>query len=131
MKTLAQMVIKSHVNDQGNDQKPQKEHNIFEMILSNDNLPPREKAFDRISHEGVVLVAAGGETTARALTIATFFILTHKDTVLPRLDEEIRQVMPTESSRPPVKALERLPWLVSLRLSSLLISIDGTCIDTS
>lgn len=86
--------------------------NVFEMILANENIPPSDKVYNRISHEGVVTIAAGGETTARALTVATYFVLSHKDSVLAKLKAELGSAMPTTDSKPSIKDLERLPWLV-------------------
>ncbi|KAI2465613.1 putative flavonoid 3-hydroxylase [Annulohypoxylon bovei var. microspora] len=100
-------------------EKPTERRDIFQTILRNENLPTTEKAFDRISHEGVVTIAAGGETTARALTIATYFLLAEKNTILPMLQEEIEAVMPSPSSRPSIQELERLPWLTAVIKESL------------
>jgi cytochrome P450 len=60
-----------------------------------------------------VAIVAGGETTGRALTIATYHILANRETVLPRLMEELHEVMPEPGTRAPLKQLENLPWLVS------------------
>ena len=87
--------------------------NIFRTILADPTLPDAEKVYDRISHEGVVAIAAGGETTSRALATATFFVLEKRDTLLPPLLEEIMSVMPEPDSRPSIRELERLPLLVS------------------
>lgn len=87
--------------------------NIFRTILANPTLPDAEKDYDRISHEGVVAIAAGGETTGRALATATFFILEARETVLPRLMQELETVMPEPDMRPSIRNLERLPLLVS------------------
>lgn len=113
MQNLALKEIDYRLHRQQEIAKPRKQ-TIFEIILSNGNLPPAEKAFDRISHEGVVTIAAGGETTARALTMATYFVLSAKGTVLTKLQEELKNIMPDLSSTPPLKDLERLPWLVSI-----------------
>ena len=88
--------------------------NIFRTILADRTLPDIEKVYDRISHEGVVAIAAGGETTSRALATATFFVLEKRDTLLTPLIEEIMTVMPEPDSRPSIRELERLPLLVSL-----------------
>ena len=112
MQELAHSAIQTHTWRQDDTTHKRKANNIFTSILSNQNLPESEKAFDRISHEGVVSVAAGGETTARAMTIATFFILSSNKTVLTRLQDELKSVMPETSSRPSLKELESLHWLV-------------------
>lgn len=92
--------------------------NIFQLVLSRtNNLPPTEKAYNRMSHEGVVSIAAGGETTARAMTIATYFLLSEPE-ILRHLEEELQHIMPEPSSRPALRQLERLPWLVSRHSAS-------------
>lgn len=108
MEHQAKLAIEAHTTGEKS-----KKRNIFRTILGNPSLPDIEKVYDRISHEGVVAIAAGGETTGRALATATFFILEKRDTVLPRLVEEIKAVMPELDSRPSIRDLERLPLLVS------------------
>ncbi|KAI3332049.1 putative cytochrome P450 [Xylariaceae sp. AK1471] len=93
--------------------------NVFSMILSNDHLLPSEKVADRISQEGVVLVMAGGETTARTITTAIYFILRNKNTVQAKLEEELQQAMPEPSSRPTLQKLQSLPWLSAVIKESL------------
>jgi hypothetical protein len=85
---------------------------IFRAVLLNDGLPPHEKVYNRISHEAVTIMAAGGETTTSVLMMATYFILSGKETILQRLREEIESLMSSGDSRPSVAELERLPWLV-------------------
>ncbi|KAI1743354.1 putative cytochrome P450 [Xylaria scruposa] len=95
--------------------------NVFRMVLSNEQLPPAEKVANRISHEGVVAVAAGGETTARALATALYYILSNRDTVQDKLQKELEQVMPDPYSQPTLKELESLPWLSAIIKESLRI----------
>ncbi|KAI1505577.1 putative flavonoid 3-hydroxylase [Biscogniauxia marginata] len=94
---------------------------IFQTILSNNNIPLSEKASDRMSQEAFVSLSAGGETLARTMATATYFLLSNKNTVLLRLEEELKTVMPNPSSRPPLKELERLPWLTAVIKESLRI----------
>ncbi|KAH9885949.1 putative flavonoid 3-hydroxylase [Xylariomycetidae sp. FL2044] len=91
---------------------------VFDLILSNENLPLSEKAFDRVSQEAVLCVAAGGETTARSLTTATYYLLSHP-AALARLREELLAVMPDADSRPPLSRLEQLEWLTAVIKESL------------
>ncbi|KAI0169405.1 putative flavonoid 3-hydroxylase [Hypoxylon sp. FL1284] len=112
-----------------NQQRPRaagEKPNLFLAILSNDSIPPHEKAFDRISQEGVVAVAAGGETTARALTVATYFLLAGDKALLANLLSELRSAMPLQSSRPSVQELENLPWLTAIIKESLRIMALST-----
>lgn len=57
-------------------------------------------------------MAAGRETTARTLTVATFHLLANQD-VTARLKNELKSVMPEPESQVELRILEQLPWLVS------------------
>ncbi|CAD6568443.1 MAG: hypothetical protein ASARMPRED_001717 [Alectoria sarmentosa] len=101
--------------------------NVFESILASKVLPTKEKEANRIAQEGFVVLVAGGETTARVLTTATFHILAKKETVLLRLKEELATVMVDPDTQVDVKTLEQLPWLTavikeSLRITALVTS---------
>lgn len=85
--------------------------NIFHGILSNVEIPAEEKKPRRITQEGFLVMAAGGETTARVLTTGTFHLLANKDMVV-RLKAELRSIMPEPTSKVHLKTLEQLPWLV-------------------
>ena len=111
MRRLAKVAIDTHSQHERRAKSSGRRTPIFETILSNKSLPPSEKVFHRISHEGVVSIAASGETTARAMMVATYFLLSDK-IALNRLEEELSKVMPEKSSRPSLKSLESLPWLV-------------------
>ena len=89
--------------------------NIFQNILSSDSLSIEEKRRNRIAQDGFVVLAAGGETTGRVLTNATYHLLANKETALQRLKGELASVMPDPNMRADIKTLERLPWLVSSR----------------
>jgi cytochrome P450 len=90
--------------------------NIWTSIISS-KLPPEEKqAVVRMADEAFTLVAAGGETTARALCLALFHVLADKVFIMPHLMEELVSAMPETSTYPTLKALEQLPWLVCVQL---------------
>lgn len=59
-------------------------------------------------------MVAGGETTARILTLAFFYILANAS-VLVRLQEEIDTAVPDVGKAPALKSLENLPFLVGRR----------------
>jgi cytochrome P450 len=82
--------------------------------IYNGNLPIAERQPLRMADEAFALVAAGGETTAKVLTFATFHTLANRETVLPRLREELMSVMPSPTTKPDLHVLEQLPWLVSV-----------------
>ena len=90
-----------------------KHMNIFESILASKGLSAKEKEQNRIAQEGLVVIAAGGETTAQVLTTATYHLLVNQDTALLRLKKELASVMVQPDEEPDVKTLEQLPWMVS------------------
>ncbi|KAL8786111.1 MAG: hypothetical protein Q9213_002976 [Squamulea squamosa] len=101
--------------------------NIFQSILSSKSLPPREKERDRITQEALVVLVAGGETTARVLTTAAYHLLANQATALSRLKEELATVFVEQDTRVDVRDLEQLPWLTacikeSLRITALVTS---------
>ena len=86
--------------------------NIFESILASKVLSAQDKRADRVAQEGFVVLVAGGETTARVLTTATFHILANKETVLLKLREELTSAMVDPNAQVDMRTLEQLPWLV-------------------
>ena len=92
-------------------------HTILDR-LTDPSLPPRERTLQRIQDEGLTFILAGTETTARVLTVATFFLARDKS-VLYQLREELKQVMPLSMvlnpAMPRVSDLEKLPYLVSTK----------------
>ncbi|KAL6866099.1 hypothetical protein ACO1O0_002199 [Amphichorda felina] len=125
MENQAQMAVEASNSPEKN--APGQKRSIFRTILDSPTMPPVEKEYNRISHEGVVAIAAGGETTGRALATATFFILEEREVLLPRMLEELKTVMPEPDMRPSIRDLERLPLLTAviketLRINSLVSS---------
>lgn len=94
---------------------------IYHEILSS-NLPEEEKHLNRLAQEAFTLVVAGGETTARTLTVATYYTLATEG-VLPRLRAELEETMPDPCVVVEAKVLEGLPWLVSAQNCSKTISM--------
>jgi cytochrome P450 len=88
-----------------------KRHNIFHTILQS-SLPPQEKTQKRLGQEGVVAIAAGGETCGRMMSNALYYVLANKERVMPLLQQELLSVMPTPDTQPELKSLEQLPYLV-------------------
>ena len=86
---------------------------LFEHILSSKFLSAKEKEDVRIAQEGFVVLVAGGETTARVLTTATYHVLANRETVLRRLKDELTAIMRDPDIQVDVRTLEQLPWLVS------------------
>ncbi|KAI1814285.1 cytochrome P450 [Poronia punctata] len=94
-------------------QNPGDKFAVYRTLLHNDGLPAREKLYNRISHEAVTLMAAGGETTATALMIAVYFLLSNPE-LISKIREEVESVTPPGESRPSLADLERLPWLTAI-----------------
>jgi len=92
-----------------------KRHNIFRTILQS-SLPSQEKEQMRLGQEGFVAIAAGGETCGRMMSTAVYYVMAHKTQVMPRLSQELLEVMPTRDAQPDLKDLEQLPYLVSIPL---------------
>lgn len=92
---------------------------IFQAILDSD-LPPHEKLPQRLADEAIVVVSAGTETTARVLTVVTFFLyfqpayLQKLRTELEGLISELSDSVGFSRNDPlPLSRLEQLPYLVS------------------
>ncbi|EEQ34237.1 benzoate 4-monooxygenase cytochrome P450 [Microsporum canis CBS 113480] len=75
-------------------------------------VPAKEKELNRVSEEALAVLGAGTETTARVLTVGTFYLY-HDKSVLYRLREELKEVMPKPDSSITWTQLEQLPYLVS------------------
>lgn len=84
---------------------------IFHSI-DQSNLPPHEKAPERMAQEGITILAAGSETSARVIAHTLFHLLLDPDT-LGKVREEIEVVGMDLNQLPDVRVLENLPWLVS------------------
>ncbi|KAL4895287.1 cytochrome P450 [Aspergillus ambiguus] len=98
--------------------------NIYDKLTDN-SLPSAERTLQRIQDEGIVLLAAGTETTGRALTIASFYLGRNRDMV-KRLREELRTVMPRPTDMVSWTALEKLPYLTGVVYESLRLSYGLT-----
>ncbi|QLI70047.1 Cytochrome P450 monooxygenase sdnE [Metarhizium brunneum] len=95
---------------------------VFRELLGS-KLPPEEKTPARLSAEAQVLVSAGSETTAKALTVACFKLLTHP-AVLARLRDELETALPSFGLEPGLRLdqVQRLPYLTGVVKESLRLS---------
>lgn len=82
---------------------------IFDA-LTDAGVPPQERSARRLEDEGLIVVVAGTETTARTLTVASYHIFDNKP-LLRRLRDEIITVMPRPTSNASWAELEQLPYL--------------------
>ena len=83
--------------------------------LSDPSVPPKERSPRRLEDEGLLVLLAATETSARALTLAAFYLYQNKPLIM-KLREELQPVMPTPTTEASWTQLEQLPYLVS-RLS--------------
>ena len=88
-----------------------KHRTIYDQ-LTDPSIPSQERSLQRLQDEGLLLISAGTETTARALTTACFHVASD-DQVRKQLREELKTVLPTPTSPITWAELERLPYLVS------------------
>lgn len=99
-----------------NVQGKKAEGTVFQAILDSD-LPPCDKAADRLLQEALTVVGAGSETTAKALSFITFFVYSDEK-ILQKLREEIRNWEGISKTGLSLTRLEKLPYLVSHLQSS-------------
>lgn len=97
---------------------------IFHELLESD-LPPSEKGVQRLGDEAQTILGAGLETTAWALTVATFHILDNPS-ILKKLRHEIEQVMRDPYDRVEWQQLEKLPYLTGCIQEALRLSYGVT-----
>lgn len=82
---------------------------IFHELLESD-LPPREKAIDRLGDEAQLFLGAGLETTAWTLSTMSFYILANP-LILKRLQAELQEAIPDPNTIPGLIIIEKLPYL--------------------
>lgn len=82
---------------------------LFKALLGSD-LPPEELSLIRLQHEAMSVVAAGLETTKRALSVASFHLLNTPSALL-RLHQELADFIPDITKPPSLTELEALPYL--------------------
>lgn len=94
--------------------------------MLNSELPPQEKSTARLCDDGQVTVVAGTLTTAWALSVAIFYLLSQPDT-LGRLKDELKTALPDPSQQVPLAVLEQLPYLTACIQESLRLSYGVSC----
>jgi hypothetical protein len=120
-------VINLSKSQQGtNTDVKEQQNTIFRSCLESHHLDADEKKLNRLAQEAFTIIVAGGETTARVLTTATFYMVEHKERIIPRLHDELHSISSDLSEELSLKALEQLPWLVS-HLTSKCKSSPNRC----
>ena len=99
----------------GQAEKPAPKANFLYQILGSD-LPEREKSKQRMGQEAFSIIAAGGETVGRTLSLATYHLLSNP-AILERLRNELTEAHPNLRVPLAVTKLEHLPFLVSYHRS--------------
>ena len=97
---------------------------IFYEIINSD-LPEKEKSDARLAQDGQVVVIAGTLTTAWALCVAIFYLLSQPGT-LKTLKDELQTVLKGPSSTSTLAALEQLPYLTGCVQECIRLSY-GVC----
>ena len=94
------------------EKKPAKtsQKTIFDG-LTDSSVPPKERSPRRIEDEALMLILGGTETTARALTVAAFYLYQNKPLIM-KIRKELRPIMPTPATEASWTQLEQLPYLV-------------------
>jgi cytochrome P450 len=105
---------------QRDDSKDADHRTIFYEILNSD-LPPDEKSDARLAEDGQIVVIAGTLTTAWALCVAVFYLLSQPET-LKTLKEELAAAMEGSTEPISIAALEKLPYLTGCVQESIRLS---------
>jgi cytochrome P450 len=83
---------------------------IFESLLES-NLPEKDKSFDRLWQESLLVVGAGADTTANVCAQLTFHLLSNPDK-LATLKKELEEALPDAYEPVKLTVVEHLPYLV-------------------
>ncbi|GAO14689.1 uncharacterized protein UV8b_04626 [Ustilaginoidea virens] len=105
------------------DENARKANSGMLTSLLDDDIPAEEKGVTRILNEGIVILIAGTETTARSISVGLFYLLQDKEHIR-KLREEIGAIR-TSDETPPLSELERLPYLRAVVRESLRLSFGA------
>ncbi|KAJ5762739.1 cytochrome P450 [Penicillium manginii] len=97
---------------------------IFDALVDPE-IPTEERTAGRLSDEGWIILAAGIETTGKALSTGMFHLLNNKSLLL-RLRKELSEIMPTPTSQATWTQIERLPLMNGVINESLRLSYSVT-----
>lgn len=94
---------------------------VFQEILDS-KLPDEEKTISRLAQDGGTVVGAGTVTTAWALSVATFYLVS-QPTTLEKLKTELQSAIPDPFAKAlDLVTIERLPYLSAIIQESLRLS---------
>jgi cytochrome P450 len=121
--SLIQSITDSENNQPEKSANNTRAHTAFFHEVLKSDLPPSEKSAERLAQEMLIVVAAGAETTAKALTWITFHLL-NKPELLQRLLDELQRLDPNQTAS--LLQLEQMPYLVSFSTSwELVVSFSN------
>jgi cytochrome P450 len=119
--------IQKMINGETEELKEKNYPTIFHEVLQSD-LPPQEKEVQRLGDEATTILGAGLETTAWALTVATFHILNNPN-ISKRLCQELKKAIPSPHDELDWQQLEKLPYLTACIQEALRLSYGITTRD--
>lgn len=88
---------------------------IYDALLDQSSLEAKGKrapGLQELIDESILFLSAGTDTSSFTLTIAVYHILSNPD-IMQRLQQELAELKEQHGQNPPLKAIERLPYLVS------------------
>lgn len=85
---------------------------VIVQALGDTRIPLQERSLDRLLDEGTVIIFAGTETSARALSVAMYYLCKNKSLV-SELREELNTLPSVPNDEYTLAQLEPLPYLVS------------------
>jgi len=94
---------------------------IFHSILASDELPAAEKRMERMWQEGVLVIGAGVDTTANALTTMHVHLLENPD-VVQKLREELAMALPDKYGDIKLAQVEGLKYMTAVINEGLRLS---------
>lgn len=101
--------------------KSDRDENIFQALLNSD-LPESEKSTRRLVDEAVTVVGAGSHTTAWAVSVCSYYVLSNPH-ILRKLKDELKTVnLDGKSEQQLLRQLEKLPYLTGVVKESLRLS---------
>jgi cytochrome P450 len=112
--------IQEMKSGQRDDSKDANHRTIFYEIINSD-LPAAEKSNARLAQDGQIVVIAGTLTTAWALCVAVFYLLSQPET-LTKLKAELATAMKSSTEAISLAALEQLPYLTGCVQESIRLS---------
>ncbi|KAK5166034.1 uncharacterized protein LTR77_008295 [Saxophila tyrrhenica] len=86
---------------------------VIASMLEDTSVPAEERTIDRLMDEGTTLTFAGTETTARSLSIASFYLLNDKPR-FNKLRSELNNLPKSQDTSWALSQLQSLPYLTGV-----------------